>query len=100
MAACLTVSIFKYWKAKGVGTRHIVRYMLWILLGLVVLVAAACVAVFCLEPDNEFTFSNLLLVIYRVVQLPVFSFAYFMFFIGIIWLLRERRRKKLSVKNK
>lgn len=100
LAAVLTVLIFRGWKQKKTNTRHIVRVLLWILVAFVVLVAAGCVAIFCLEADNEFTFNNLLQAIYRVMQLPMFSFAYFMWFIGIIWLLRERRRKKLIAKQK
>jgi len=100
LAAVLTVLIFRGWKQKKTDTRHIVRVLLWILVGFVVLVAAGCVAIFCLEADNELTFSNLLQAIYRVIQLPMFSFAYFMWFIGIIWLLREHRRKKLIAKQK
>lgn len=96
LAAVLTVLIFRGWKQKKTDTRHIVRVLLWILVGFVVLVAAGCVAIFCIETDNEFNFNNLLQAIYRVIQLPMFSFAYFMWFIGIIWLLRERRRKKLK----
>ena len=96
LAAVLTVLIFRNWKLKRTDSKHIARVLLWILVGFVVLVAAGCVAIFCLEADNEFNFNNLLQAIYRVIQLPMFSFAYFMFFIGIIWLLRERRRKKLK----
>ena len=99
LAAVLTVLIFRGWKQKKTDTRHIVRVLLWILVGFVVLVAAGCVAIFCLETDNELTFNNLLQAIYRVIQLPMFSFAYFMWFIGIIWLLREHRRKKLIAKQ-
>ena len=99
LAAVLTVLIFKGWKQKHTDTRHIVRVLLWILVAFVVLVAAGCFAIFHFETDNEFTFNNLLQAIYRVLQLPMFSFAYFMWFIGIIWLLRERRRKRLGVKQ-
>ena len=96
LAAVLTVLIFRGWRQKRTPTRHIVRVLLWILAAFVVLVVVLCVAIFCLEPDNDFNFSNLLQAVWRVVQLPMFSFAYFMWFIGIIWLLRERRRKKLK----
>ena len=89
LAAVLTVLIFRNWKLKRTDSKHIARVLLWIFVGFVVLVAAGCVAIFCLEADNEFNFNNLLQAIYRVIQLP-------MFFIGIIWLLRERRRKKLK----
>ena len=60
LAAVLTVLIFRGWKQKKTDTRHIVRVLLWILVGFVVLVAAGSVAIFCLEADNELTFSNLL----------------------------------------
>jgi len=42
---------------------------------------------------------NILAVVHKALQLPYFSFCYFMLFIGIIYLIRDRRRKLVAKKN-
>ena len=97
LAGGLTVSIFKYWKSKSTELRHIKRVLLWIVVAFVALIALGCIYIFAIEePSCEFSFGNLIDAVWQLMQLPMFSFVYFMLFIGIIYIFRERRRKMLK----
>lgn len=97
LAGGLTVSIFKYWKSKDTELGKIKRCLLWTVIAFVALVALGCVYVFAIDtPTPAFSFENLPDVVWAIMQLPMFSFVYFMLFIGIIYIFRERRMRKLK----
>lgn len=97
LAGGLTVSIFRYWKSKGTGIRKIKLCLLWVVAAFAVLLALGCVYVFAIDsPAPDFNFDNMVNAVWKIMQLPMFSFVYFMLFIGIIYLLRERRTRKLK----
>lgn len=97
LAGGLTVSIFKYWKSKDTELGKIKRCLLWTVIAFVALVALGCVYVFAIDtPAPDFNLGNLPDVVWAIMQLPMFSFVYFMLFIGIIYIFRERRMRKLK----
>ena len=100
LAAGLTASIFRYWKANGTALSVIKRTLLIMAAVFVVLIVALLGIVSSSSGVPLSETENIFAVLIRAMSLPYFSFFYFMFFIGIVYLLRERRRKKLDKKTK
>ncbi len=96
LAGVLTVLLFRRWRDNKTPAKSIARYLLWIVLAAVVLIAAGVVYEFATSPQLEISWHNILHAVCGVASLPMFSFAYFMIFIGIIFILRDRRRRKLK----
>ena len=96
LAGVLTVLLFRRWRDNKTPAKTIARYLLWIVLAAVVLIAAGVVFEFATSPQLEVSWHNILHAVYGIASLPMFSFAYFMIFIGVIFILRDRRRHKLK----
>jgi hypothetical protein len=99
LAACLTVSIFRYWKKNDTPVAVIKRTMMWIVLIFATLVVLAIGLTSNMSEIPISDTQNILAVVHKALQLPYFSFCYFMLFIGIIYLIRDRRRKLVAKKN-
>lgn len=100
LAAGLTASIFRYWKANGTALSVVKRTLLIMVAVFVVLIAVLLGIVSSNSGVPLSETENILSILTKALSLPYFSFFYFMFFIGILYLLRERRRKKLDKKTK
>lgn len=99
LAACLTVSIFLYWKKNDTPAAVIKRTMMWIVLVSVTLVVLAIGLTSNISEIPISDTENILAVVHKALQLPYLSFCYFMLFVGIIYLIRDRRRKLVAKKN-
>ena len=97
LAAGLTVSIFRYWIANHTPLKTIKRTMLWIVVASVVL-TAVIIAIGTGGQQLPFGDMDVMLpLLHKAVSLPYFSFFYFMLVMGVVYILRERRRKKAGI---
>lgn len=97
LAAGLTVSIFRYWIANHTPLKTIKRTMLWIVAAFVVL-TAVIIAIGTGGQQLPFGDMDVILpLLHKAVSLPYFSFFYFMLVMGVVYILRERRRKKAGI---
>ena len=99
LAACLTVSIFLYWKKNNTPIAVVKRTMMWIVLASVTLVVLAIGLTSNISEIPISNTENILAVVHKALQLPYFSFCYFMLFLGTIYLIRDHRRKLVAKKN-
>lgn len=101
LAAGLTVSIFRYWKNNDTPIAVIKRAMLWIIVGFAAIVAIVIGVCSYISGVPLTETESIPSIIYNAMRLPYFSFFYFMIFVGVIYILRDRRKnKETPQKNK
>ncbi len=93
LAGGLTVSIFLYWKNNQTEIK-IIKRCLWVTV-LFFLVLTGLFLAFTVDITQWSSHDTEIIqdVILKVLALPYLSFFYFIFFAGILYLLRDRRNR-------